>query len=47
MIVVYPFGIPALFAFLLFRNNNRKGSTSTSLRNIYSDLLQYYSTYNL
>ena len=44
MIVVYPFGTPALFAFLLFRN--RKVLTSTSLRNNRSDLLQY-STSNL
>ena len=44
MIVVYPFGIPALFAFLLFRN--RKVLTSTSLRNNRSNLLQY-STSNL
>ena len=38
MIVVYPLGIPTLFALLLFRN--RKGLEDTSLRNDNSDLLQ-------
>ena len=43
MIVVYPLGIPTLFALLLFRN--RKGLEDTSLRNDNSDLLQQSTSY--